>query len=301
MTILITGATGLVGKKIVQLLRKNNYTIHYLTTNKHKIANQLYYKGYYWNPSQGYLDTNAFKNVTAIIHLAGENVGKRWTTEYKNKIITSRTQGTQLLYDFLEKNTHQIKHFISASAIGIYPDSLSEIYTEEDTNTSDTFLGQVVKQWENKVQKINTLGINTAILRTGVVLDKNEGALSKMLFPTKIGFGSALGSGKQYMSWIHVEDLAAMYFFVLKNNLVGVFNAVTPHPITNHNFSKALAKSVKRPFFMPAIPAFVLKILFGEMYLLLTESQNVSCKKIISKGFQFQFASLTKAFENILK
>ena len=301
MTVLITGATGLVGQELVNLFLQNGYTIHYLSTFKSKLVSQNNYKGFYWNPKKAEIDTNALTDVEVIIHLAGANVAKKWTTAYKEEIIESRVLSTQLLYQTLQKNSHQVKQIISASAVGIYPDSLTNIYHETDLDIDVSFLGNVVKQWENEVSQFEKLEIIVSKIRIGIVLAKNGGALQEMAKPIQYGVGAAFGSGEQYQSWIHVQDLVVIFQFVMENQLAGVYNGVAPYPVTNSELTKAIAKTLGKPLFLPNIPKFVMKLILGEMHQILFSSQHVSCRKLLDENFQFKFASLDKALNDLLK
>ena len=301
MTVLITGATGLVGQELVNLLLQNGHNVHYLSTSKSKLVTNTNYKGFYWDPKNAEIDTNALTDVEVIIHLAGANVAKKWTTAYKEEIIESRVLSTQLLYKTLQKNSHQVKQIISASAVGIYPDSLTDIYHETDLDIDVSFLGNVVKQWENEVSQFEKLEIIVSKIRIGIVLAKNGGALQEMAKPIKYGVGAAFGSGEQYQSWIHVQDLVAIFQFVMENQLAGVYNGVAPYPVTNSELTKAIAKTLGKPLFLPNIPKFVMKLILGEMHQILFSSQHVSCRKLLDENFQFKFASLDKALNDLLK
>ena len=300
MKVLITGATGLVGSEIVSLLLQNGISIHYLTTSKRKIENQLNYKGFFWNPEQGIIDENCLMGVGAIIHLAGASIANRWTKSYKQEIIESRIFSSNLLYKVLRENTNQVKQIVSASGTAIYPNSFSEIYTEDSTAFQDDFLGNVVLKWEESVDKFQLLNMKVCKLRTGIVLSNKGGALVKMLKPIKLGFGSSFGDGKQMQSWIHLHDLAAMYYYAIENSWDGVYNAVAPHPINNSALTKTIATILKKPLFMPNIPKFVLKIMLGEMHELLFSNKNLSAQKAINSGFFFQYPTAEKALNNIL-
>ena len=300
MKILITGATGLVGKELIALLLENGNEIHYLTTSQSKIESKPHFQGFYWNPEQSFIDENCLMGVDAIIHLAGATVSKRWTTNYKEEIIESRTLSSNLLYTCLKNHPNQVKQIVSASAIGIYPDSLSQIYTEETKSVDAGFLGQVVVKWEESVDVFSRLNLKVCKLRIGLVLSNKGGALSEMIKPIKLGIGSPFGSGKQVQSWIHIHDLAAMFYFAIQNQWEGTFNAVAPNPVTNTELTKAIAKTVGKPVFMPNIPKFVMSLVLGEMHQLLFSSQNVSSKKIQDKQFQFQYKELEMALKNLL-
>jgi uncharacterized protein (TIGR01777 family) len=300
MKVLITGATGLIGKAIVKQCLAKNIIVHYLTTSKSKIKNQPNYKGFYWNPESGILDEACLVGVDTIINLAGASIAKRWTENYKKVIIESRIQTLQLLYKTLEKTKHDVKQIISASAIGAYPDSLTNYYEESFSEYSDSFLGQVVEKWEAETDTFKTLGLTVSKIRIGLVLDAQEGALPQIVKPTKLGLGAAFGNGKQWQSWIHVDDLASIFMFVYENNLEGVFNGVAPNAITNEDLTRAVANVLKKPLFLPNIPKVMMKLILGEMHILLFESQRVSSKKLENKGFEFQYVNVKPALEDLL-
>lgn len=301
MKILITGATGLIGNELVTLLLQNGVTVHYLTTSKNKIESQPNYKGFFWNPNQGIIDENALMGVDSIIHLAGASISKRWTSKYKQEIIESRILSSNVLFKALKDNPHSVKQIVSASAVGIYPDDLTALYTEEETQVNDSFLGKVVVKWEESVNKFKLLNIKVCKLRTGLVLSNKGGALVEMEKPIKMGIGSPFGSGKQMQSWIHIHDLVEMYFYAVKSELNGVFNAVAPHPITNKKLTQEIASVVKKPLFMPNIPRFLMQLILGEMHTILFDSQNVSSKKIENEGFVFEYKQVDKALKSLLE
>ena len=300
MKVLITGATGLVGNELIKILLQNGISVNYLTTSRGKIANENNYKGFFWNPSVGEISEEAFTNVDVIVHLAGATVAKRWTNSYKQEIMNSRIDSTRLLYKTLERINHQVSQIVSASAIGIYPDSLTKVYHETDLEVDNSFLGNVVKQWEEEVNQFKSLDILVAKIRIGLVLSKNGGALQEMVKPIKIGAGASFGSGEHYQSWIHIQDLAAVFYHVLQYKRAGTYNGVSPYPVTNTVLTKAIAKTLDKPLFLPNIPQFVMKLLLGEMHQLLFSSQNVSCRKLLDESFQFKYASLDKALQDIL-
>ncbi|MCB0445598.1 MAG: TIGR01777 family oxidoreductase [Gelidibacter sp.] len=300
MKILVTGATGLVGKEIVRQCIETHMSVHYLTTSKRKIENKPNYKGFYWNPEQQIIDTACFDEVDAIINLAGASISKRWTTAYKTKIINSRLQSLQLLKQSLKNNEHSVKQLISASAIGIYPNSLTNYYDESFSETSQNFLGQVAEAWETAADSFSEVSIDVAKVRIGLVLDKNEGALPQMMRPIKFGLGSAFGHGEQWQSWIHISDLAGIFITILEQELEGIYNAVAPNPITNTELTKAIAKTLHKPLFLPNIPKSVMRLVLGDMHTLLFESQRVSSKKIEKNGFNFQFSNIQPALEDLL-
>ena len=301
MRILITGATGLVGKKIVSLLLQKGIAINYLTTSKSKIQNQDNYHGFYWNPQQGIIDENCFLNVDVIVHLAGANISKRWTNAYKQELVESRVLSSNLIFKTLKDNPNQVKQIISASGIAIYPNSDTAIYTEESLEKEDSFLGNLVVKWEQSVDKFNMLDIKVCKIRTGIVLSKKGGALTEMLKPVKLGLGSSYGNGKQIMSWIHIDDLVGIYFLAIQNSLEGVYNAVASNPVSNKELIHSIAKILDKPLFLPAVPKFIFKLLLGEMHQLLFTNQKISNQKIIDSGYIFNYNSVDKALINLLK
>lgn len=300
MRVLITGATGLIGQEIVKLCHKKDIAVNYLTTSKSKIEQEENYQGFYWNPKKQDIDTNCFNDVNAIIHLAGATVSKRWTAAYKKEILSSRIEGTQLLINVLKGETHTIQQVISASAIGIYPDSLINYYDETFKDFDNTFLSDVVKAWEQEVDEFTKVNITVSKVRIGLVLSNKGGALQEMVKPIKYGLGAAFGTGKQWQSWIHINDLARLFLYVLKHQLAGIYNGVAPNPVTNLELTKTIAKVLSKPLFLPNIPKFFMKLVLGDMHTLLFESQRVSSKKIEDKGFHFNQHHLQPALEHLL-
>ena len=254
-TVLITGATGLVGKALVKKCLQNGFNVHYLTTRKSKIKLQENYKGFYWNPQLEIIDISCFEGVNIIINLAGSSIAQRWTKAYKSLILSSRKKALELLHLSIETHDFPVKHIISASAIGIYPDSKTRYYEEDFQGTDISFLRTVVRSWEGALKAFNALGVKTTALRIGIVLDKHEGALPKISGPIKGYIGSALGSGDQWQSWIHIDDLVRMFMFVLDSSLEGIFNAVAPNPVQQKDFVKSVANVLKRPIFFPKVPS----------------------------------------------
>ena len=299
MKVLITGATGLIGTELVALLLQNGVSIHYLTTSKKKIENQPNYKGFYWNPEQGSINENCLMGVNAIIHLAGATISKRWTKSYKQEIIESRLLSSAVLFKALKNHPNQVQQIVSASGTAIYPNNDKVIYDENATEIDNSFLGNVVLKWEESVDKFKSLGLKVCKLRTGIVLSDKGGALIEMAKPIKMGIGSPFGTGKQIQSWIHIHDIAALYFFAISNDLEGVYNAVAPNPVSNEKLSLAIATVLKKPLFMPNIPKFIMKLLLGEMHELLFENRNISSQKIVEKGFVFKYKTIDEAMENI--
>ena len=300
MKILITGATGLIGTELVSLLLQNGISINYLTTSKKDIKNEPNYQGFYWNPQQGVIDEKAIVDVDTIVHLAGASISKRWTSKYKQELIESRTLTTNLFYRTLKSHPNQVKHLISASAIGVYPDSKETLYTEENKSVDNSFLGQVVVKWEQAVDNFKRLNIKVCKIRTGLVLSQKGGMLKELMKPIKLGIGSPYGDGKQWQSWIHIDDLVHLYFYAVQHQWEGIYNATAPNPVDNEELTKTVAKVLDKPYFFPAIPAFVLKLALAEMHILLLSSQNVSSQKAQDNGFAFKYRTLEKALQNLL-
>ena len=300
MRVLVTGATGLIGQEMVKLCHEKDIKVNYLTTSKSKIVQEENYKGFYWNPKAKEIDADCFKEVDAIVHLAGATVSKRWTPSYKKEILSSRTETTALLVNTLKELTHTVKQVVSASAIGIYPDSLINYYDESHNEISSSFLGQVVSVWEQASDEFLKLNITVSKIRIGLVLSNKGGALMEIVKPIKFGLGAAFGNGKQWQSWIHIKDLANLFLYVLQNNLKGVYDGVAPNPTSNSELTKTAASVLHKPLFMPNIPKFFMKLVLGEMHILLFESQRVSSKKIADEGFLFKFNYLEPALNNLL-
>lgn len=300
MKVLITGATGLVGNAIVEVLHDKGIAVNYLTTRKTKIVSSEDFQGFYWNPAKGEIDLACFEDVSAIINLAGASIAKRWTKEYKKKVLSSRIDSLETLHNALKEiDSSKIKTFVSASAIGIYPDSLLTFYDENETAVDDSFLGKVVSDWEAKIDALNTFNFNVSKIRVGIVMSAQGGALPKMAKPIQNYVGAAFGSGNQWQSWIHIEDLAQMFVFIIEKGLDGTFNGVAPNPVTNSKMTKVLARVLNRPLVLPNIPKFVMQFVLGEMSYLLFASQRVSCKRIEEKGFNFQHPNIGAALEQL--
>ncbi|NPD45320.1 TIGR01777 family oxidoreductase [Lentimicrobium sp. S6] len=298
--ILISGGSGLVGQEIAALFQKQGHEIAILSRNPDKQT----IRSFYWDVEDDKIDEEAIEFADVIIHLAGENISsKAWTPKQKEKIISSRTQSTQLLFDMVKKKSKKIDAFISASAIGYYGTFTSDKIFKEEDAAGDDFLAETVKLWETSVQQFTMLNIPTAILRIGVVMSEKGGALVKMLKPVEMGFGAALGSGKQWMPCIALNDLARLFYFVYEQKLQNqtpqntlIYNAVVPSHISNKELMKSLAKAKKKPFFMPAVPSFVFKLIYGEMSSILLEGSRVSSDKIIGEGFNFQVTDIQELF-----
>lgn len=295
--ILITGGTGLLGKQLTPLLLDKGYTVSHLSR---KPGNDARVKTFIWNIAKGQIDEHCIDGVDMIIHLAGEGIAdKRWTKARKKLIVESRTKSIQLVYDLLKRKPHQVKRVISASGIGYYSDCGDDLMHETDTPAHD-FMGECCIAWEDAVNEGAKLGLDILIYRTGVVLQKDGGALPKLDASVKWGVGAPLGNGRQWMSWIHHADVSAMYLYgVEQTNLTGIYNMAAPHPITNEDLTKAIAKQLKRPLWLPKVPAFLLKIVLGEMSTMVLGSTKVSADKIEKAGFKFKYPDIGGALKEI--
>lgn len=296
--ILITGGTGLVGKCIAnELVKAGNEVV--LLGRKSGIFNG--FTCYRWDPSRQEIDTAALQGVQAIIHLAGAGIAdKAWTKAYKQEIYDSRILSTRLLVNSLKHTPNQVQTFISASAIGIYGNNCPNP-TPEDAPAADTFLARVCKDWESEALQAESLGLRTAIIRIGVVLAKEGGFIPQVAKPIKFYAGAPLGSGNQYMSWIHIHDLAEMFIkAVFDYQMRGIYNAVAPHPVSNKIITNAMAKKLHRPILLPPVPTFTLRIIFGEMASMLIANQYIDSKKIEQTGFYFQYPTLDKALVELM-
>lgn len=300
MTVLITGATGLIGTELTRLLHQAGHTVHFLTTRQSKVVQQDNHKGFLWNPANKQIDPACIAGVDTIVHLVGAPISEPWTKAYRQTILSSRIDTMAMLEDLLKTTGHKVKHFVSASGISVYPDSLTAVYKEDSNAVADNFLGDVVVQWEAAADAIGKLGIEVAKVRTGVVLDTDGGALPQVVKPFKMGVGAALGSGKQWFSWIHLKDICGIYDHIIQQQMSGVYNAVAPSPVTNIVLTKAIADQLGKKIFLPAVPAFALKLALGERASLVLEGQNVSADKITATGYNFHFPTLTGALADLL-
>lgn len=296
--ILISGGTGLVGTALTKHLISKGHEVRILSRNPQS-SSQL--KSFYWNVEKSEIDDKALDDVEHIVHLAGSGIAdKRWTDARKKDIIDSRVNSIKLITDAVKRKNIQLESFVGASAIGIYGMTTSEkIFTETDKGKDD-FLIESCTQWENSYQTIQTLSNKSAVIRIGVVLSKDGGALKRLLPLFQLGLGSAVGSGKQYMPWIHIDDLVSVFYEALFNpNFKGSYNSVASEHITNKEFSKQLAKSLSKPFFLPNIPSFLLKLVFGEMANVLLKGSRISNQKLLNTGFTFKYPQLSMALNNI--
>ncbi|MFN5704971.1 MAG: TIGR01777 family oxidoreductase [bacterium] len=297
MKVLISGGSGLLGKEIERELISKGHEVLILSRKK---SSQT--KNVFWDIEKQTIEFSKIVDVEAIIHLAGEGIAdKRWSNERKQAIIDSRVNSTMLLEKFITNHPNKVKHFISASAVGYYSNRGEELLTEESSAAKD-FLGETCVLWERAVDKIASDKVRVVKLRIGIVLTLKGGALKQMILPFYAGLGSALGDGKQWMSWIDSEDLARMFVYSLENtNMQGVYNAVAPEPVRNNEFGKVLSKVMHRPYWAPSVPTFIINTIFGEMAQIILGSIRVSADKILSSGFQFKYSKLESSLVDILK
>lgn len=300
MKILITGASGLIGKALQKSFAEKGYEMLLASRSEPKDANQIK-----WNMDTGFEDVDLprLEGLDAVIHLAGENIsgGLRWTEEKKKAIRDSRVFGTRTMIEAFARLEKKPKVFVSGSAVGFYGDRGDDEMTEA-SSAGDTYLANVCKEWEAESRRAEDMGIRTVLLRTGIVLSKDGGALATMLTPFKLGVGGVVGSGKQWMSWVSLDDVVGIINFALENeSLRGAVNVVSPNPATNEEFTKTLGTVLYRPTFLP-LPEFAVNLVFGEMGdALLLDSTRVVPKRLIDAGYKFHYAELKSALEHALE
>lgn len=299
--ILLTGGSGFIGKKLTALLINHGYSVSILSRTERKASKDITY--YKWDLENNYIDETSVLKADYIIHLAGEGIAaKKWSNKRKKEIIDSREKPIELIYSVLNKNNKSLDAFISASAVGIYGAFTSENICNEETPAANDFLGETCQKWETATESIKSLGIRTVIIRTGLVLGKGDGFLKKLTPLFKYGFGSIIGTGKQYMPWIHIDDLCSIYLFAIKNtNLNGPYNAAVTDNTNNSTFSIALAKVYNHSLWLPKVPSFVIKLILGEMSNIVLTGQRVSSQKIENAGFKFKYSNLEPALISFIK
>ena len=296
MKILVSGSHGLVGKAFISSLTADGHEIVRLVRNKPSGAGEVE-----WRPNQDKLDASNLESLDAVVHLAGESIASgRWSEEKKRAIRDSRVKGTTLLSDALARLSHPPSVFVSASAIGYYGNRGDELLTEKSAPGND-FLANVCVEWENATQRAIEKGIRTIHARFGIILDANEGALAKMLTPFRMGVGGRLGSGKQWMSWIAIDDVVnGLKFLISENTTSGAVNFVAPNPVTNAEFTKTLGRVLSKPTLFP-MPEFGVKLAFGEMgEALLLSGQRVKPDVLEQKGYRFDWPTLDAALRHLL-
>ncbi len=297
-TILVSGGTGLIGRHLCRKLKERGYRVTVLSRTGKQDAD---IRNYFWDWKKNEIENAAIENADYIIHLAGENIGdKRWTTKRKQQITDSRVKTGELIFNSVKANHITLKAFISASATGYYGTITSEkIFCETDAY-SDDFLGQVCRQWEKVADRFQDSGVRTVKIRSGVVLTKEGGVLTKMMIPVKLGVGSAIGSGRQYLPWIHISDLCGIYIKAIEDTrMSGAYNVVAPDHTSNRDFIGTLARVLKKPFWFPNVPAIALKIRYGKMSEMLLKGSRISSDKIKAAGYAFLFPDLESALTDL--
>ena len=298
-TVLITGGSGLIGRYLTSALLNEGYEVAHLSRKSNQFGKVRVFR---WDPEKGILDPAVFAGIDYVVHLAGANIGeKRWSARRKEEIVKSRVESSRLLYDVIAGNNIQMKAFISASAAGYYGSLTSDkIFREKDPAATD-FLGTTCRLWEEGADLFAAAGIRTVKIRTAVVLEKSDSALSKMMMPAKFGFLVQTGNGRQYMPWIHITDLCNIYVQAIKDQKMnGAYNAVSPQHVTHKDFIKTLAQVMGKPVFPVPVPAFILKTFLGEMSDIVLKGSRVSSEKMLNIGYRFLYPDLIVGLENVL-
>ena len=298
--VLITGGTGLIGKRLTEMLLQKGYEVAYLSRKRESIPSV---KVYEWDIVKGYIEEGAVENTDFLIHLAGAGVAdEKWTAERKKVIISSRVDSINLIARQLKEKNIKPKSFISASGSSYYGEDTGDKKHTEESPAGDDFLSHVTIEWEKAAGSVTELGVRTVLFRTGIVLSLDGGAIPKMSLPAKFGFGAPLGSGKQWISWIHLDDMCNLYIEAMTNDSwKGAYNAVAAGPVTNETLTKEICKVLGKPQWLPNVPAFALKLAFGEMANVVLGSSYVINKRILAEtDFKYQYTDLGKALENVL-
>jgi len=296
--VLITGGTGLIGKPLTQALLAKGYKVSHLSRSPGKNPQV---KTYLWDVAKGQIDASCINGIDTIIHLAGAGiVDKRWTKKRKKLLVDSRTQSIKLIYEILDQQAdHQVKRVISASATGYYSNRGDE-WLDENSSPLTDFLSTCCVKWENAVDEGLQHGLTITKFRTGVILTTKGGALPPLSLPVKFYVGTALGNGRQYIPWIHIDDAVNMYLQAVDGHLPpDVYNMVAPNPVTNKQLTQAVARQLRKPLWLPNVPAFALKLVLGEMSMVVLGSTRVSAQKIQDAGYHFKYDNIADALKNI--
>lgn len=297
--ILITGATGLVGKKLIPALQALGHQVSILSRYESKIPGV---KVYLWDVYKQTIDKDAFTGIDTVIHLAGEGIAtKKWTDERKQQIIDSRVLSGQLIYNTIKETNAPVKTFVSASAVGFYGDRGDEVLSET-SEPGNGFLAECCMKWEEVANEGLAMGIRVVKIRIGLILSKEGGALPAMEKPIKMFVGAPLGTGKQWMPWIHLDDIVGIFTKAATDEqMVGAYNACSPFPVTNKLITNAIAEELHRPVWPFHVPKFALKALLGEMSILPLMSNNTLVQKLLKTGYKFKFVNLDDALDSLLK
>lgn len=296
--ILVTGGSGLVGKQLTRILEENKSEVSWIGRSKKE---RPHHQKYNWDVENGSIETGWLQNTDTIIHLAGAGVADhKWSDSYKKEIYESRIRSTKLLHDTLSNNNHSVKTLVCASAIGIYGNNCPKS-TDETFPAQSNFLAKVCDDWEKEAIKFELLGIRVVIIRVGIVLAKEGGFIKAISAPAKWGLGAAFGNGKMITSWIHINDLCGIFMKAGNDpNMRGSYNAVAPNPVSNKQITKAICHAIHRPYLLPNIPAFLLKLALGEMASMILANQNISSKKIVKAGYTFVFNHVEEAITDVI-
>ena len=300
MKVLITGATGLIGSRIVKDCLERDIKVNFLTTRKNKIDTFPGCNGFYWNPQKNIIDLNCFNQVDSIINLSGASIFRIWTKKNKELILKSRVKSLIFLREKIIENNIKIQSIVSASGIGAYPSSYDEEFNENEPKRSCYFLSDVIKEWEKATMSFERIVEKVSIVRIGLVLSSRGGVLKQTMQPMSFGLGVYFGSGRQWQSWIHIKDISQIFIYVIKNKLSGLYNGVAPNPISNYEFTMTISRIKKYVLFIIPLPRFFFKLIFGDMHIILFKSQKVSSKKIEQAGFNFKFRKLKNSVKDIL-
>ncbi|GAB3176280.1 TIGR01777 family oxidoreductase [Telluribacter humicola] len=299
-TVLITGGTGLIGRRLTELLLERGYQVAYLSRGSDTYPNV---KVYQWDIQKGEVDKEALLHMDYLIHLAGAGIAdQRWTQERKKLIISSRTDSIRLLARHMAQLGVKPKAFVSSSAIGYYGADTGDVHQTETSHPGRDFMAEVTVQWEAAADTVKDLGVRTVKIRTGVVLSDKGGALPQIAAPARWGFGAPLGSGEQWMSWIHMDDICRMFIEAMENTgWEGVYNGVAPSPVTNRQLTQLICEALHKPQWAPAVPAFALKLVFGEMAAVVLGSCYVENQRISGTDFRYIFTNPEDALINLLQ
>jgi uncharacterized protein len=299
-SVLITGGSGLIGRYLTSALLAEGYKVSHLSRQTNGFGKVRVFR---WDPANEYLNPEAFEGIDYLVHLSGANIGeKRWTKRRKEEILNSRKKSAGLLFRIVAENRINLKAYITSSATGYYGSVTSDrIFSEDDPPAAD-FLGSTCRLWEEVADQFEDLGIRTVRIRTAVVLEKNDSALSKLMTPAKYGIVVRLGNGKQYFPWIHINDLCNIYLkAVADRKMAGAYNAVAPEHVNHNDFVRTMARVMSKPVFLPPVPAWILRTTLGEMSDIMLKGSRISSEKIINAGYRFRFDKLDTALENIIR
>ena len=298
--VLISGGTGAIGQRLARDLKIQGHEVGLLSRSD---GRQAEFKTYFWDPVRNELDEEALEGCEYIIHLAGAGIAdKAWTTKRKKEIIDSRVKSTDLLFNKVKELGTPLKAFVAASAVGYYGQVTSDRIFKEKNKAANDFVGKTCFLWEQASEQFEELGIRTVRLRIGIVLMEDAGALEQMAKPVRMGLGAVLGSGRQYLPWIHWKDLVSLFSKAMTDSrMKGPYNAVAPSFVTNEEFTRALGRVLGKPIWLPKAPGFVLKAILGERASLLLQGSRISAEKVIDSGFKFEYPELEPALKDLLE